>query len=117
MLALVFYYPYLRLSRRYYGEDSELRDIPWPFEVEEFQNYIFKAKLNPSVTANDFFCSICLVHFNDHDSVTPLHCDERHFFHTSCIIEWLSKKNLCPLCKIPISIFGLNKMKKKHILG
>lgn len=31
--------------------------------------------------------------------VVVLPCDDKHFFHTECIISWLVKKPLCPLCR------------------
>lgn len=33
-------------------------------------------------------CAICLMSFGDNDDVTPLPCDIRHYFHTSCIEDW-----------------------------
>lgn len=33
-------------------------------------------------------CVICLLAFSDTDTVTPLPCDKRHYFHSACIEEW-----------------------------
>lgn len=45
-------------------------------------------------------CSICWGDFKDNEVVTPLLCDERHLFHTSCIEAWIKKgHNTCPLCR------------------
>ena len=56
-----------------------------------------------SLFAKDSFqeCAICMEVFEENeDFVTPLACDERHFFHSDCIEEWLRNKNECPLCKV-----------------
>ena len=44
-------------------------------------------------------CTICMEAFTDADQVTPLPCDRRHYFHTSCIQQWSAHNNSCPLCK------------------
>lgn len=32
-----------------------------------------------------------------------LKCDERHYFHTECIYEWVKSENFkCPFCRAPI---------------
>ena len=46
-------------------------------------------------------CAICMDYLKEgRDFVSPLLCDERHYFHSDCIEEWLVKKNECPLCKV-----------------
>lgn len=42
-------------------------------------------------------CSICLEPFRKGDRCTTLPCE--HIYHTSCITEWLSNVNTCPVCK------------------
>ena len=45
-------------------------------------------------------CIICWNSYNDTDQVTQLKCDQRHFFHTSCIEDWIKSGNsTCPLCR------------------
>ena len=44
-------------------------------------------------------CSICLLDFGEADKVTPLPCDNRHYFHTDCIKTWARTKSHCPLCQ------------------
>lgn len=69
------------------------------------KHYLIKAM--PSVIFNKKLfdeeafmeCAICMETFEGSDYVTPLYCDARHFFHSDCIENWLSKKNECPLCK------------------
>lgn len=45
----------------------------------------------------DSECSICKDEFVDSDLVKRLNCT--HFFHSSCIDEWLTINKSCPLCK------------------
>jgi hypothetical protein len=37
--------------------------------------------------------------FKDSDEVAELKCDERHYFHSRCLEDWLKRKLECPLCK------------------
>lgn len=48
-------------------------------------------------------CSICLVEYNDCDSVIILPCNPRHNFHANCIKEWLRNRNVCPICRAPVT--------------
>ena len=41
--------------------------------------------------------------FSDSDTVTPLPCDKRHYFHSRCIEEWSKTCSDCPLCKKPFN--------------
>jgi len=47
------------------------------------------------------------------DDITPLPCDERHFFHTVCIEDWLKTKNSCPICRKPIDQAAIEEQRKK----
>lgn len=42
-------------------------------------------------------CPICLNDFDDNEEVCFLDCT--HMFHQNCIVEWVRKKNTCPLCR------------------
>lgn len=44
-------------------------------------------------------CIICLSKFADRDSVLILRCHESHVFHESCLIEWMKKHYVCPICR------------------
>lgn len=54
-----------------------------------------------------------MVDFTEADEITPLPCDEKHYFHRPCIKEWLEKNNNCPLCKKEITKEALKEQKKK----
>ena len=45
-------------------------------------------------------CVICYEDFKNNDSAIFLPCF--HVFHSNCIKEWLSKKDICPCCKINV---------------
>ncbi|WOG98988.1 hypothetical protein DCAR_0418334 [Daucus carota subsp. sativus] len=42
-------------------------------------------------------CCICQDEYNNGDDLGELDCG--HSFHVACIKEWLTRKNLCPICK------------------
>jgi hypothetical protein len=44
-----------------------------------------------------------LLDFKQDDEITPLPCDEKHYFHPDCIEQWLKNNNNCPLCKKAIT--------------
>eukprot|EP00347_Sterkiella_histriomuscorum_P017407 403349495 len=44
-------------------------------------------------------CAICLGDYVDTDEIAELKCDQRHYFHSECLKEWLKRKLECPLCK------------------
>jgi hypothetical protein len=50
-------------------------------------------------------CTICMSEYELQEEVTTLPCCNSHvvhFFHTPCIQEWLSRSQLCPMCKLNI---------------
>ena len=42
-------------------------------------------------------CIVCYCDFEDGEKCIQLHC--KHLFHPDCIIKWLEKNPLCPVCK------------------
>jgi len=52
-------------------------------------------------------CIICLAKFEENDRVCILRCHPSHVFHEPCIIEWLKRSQLCPVCRKGIE-FMLN---------
>ena len=61
------------------------------------------------VFSNETTCAICMSDFKETDKITPLPCDEKHYFHSECIIDWLSRNNSCPFCKKEIKSEDLDK--------
>ncbi|KAI0498733.1 hypothetical protein KFK09_019625 [Dendrobium nobile] len=49
-------------------------------------------------TANDPFCSICLLDYTDAE-ILRLLPDCRHIFHARCVDEWLQQHPTCPICR------------------
>jgi len=47
-------------------------------------------------------CPICFSEFSDADEVVGMPCDERHFFHKTCIDNWLELSQICPICRANI---------------
>ncbi|KAI7734777.1 hypothetical protein M8C21_010468, partial [Ambrosia artemisiifolia] len=53
-----------------------------------------------AITTQNFEpCCICHEEYKDGEDVGKLDCG--HEFHTCCIKQWLTQKNLCPICKMP----------------
>jgi hypothetical protein len=75
---------------------------------------IYKTRFDPAAFQGEQACPICMVDFAEQDEITPLPCDEKHFFHTPCITQWITKENSCPLCKTRITLEGLEEQRKKH---
>ncbi len=50
--------------------------------------------------------------FTESDRSTPslviLPC-KAHFFHDNCISEWMTKQNVCPVCRHEVTLEGLKK--------
>ena len=53
-------------------------------------------------------CTICLEDFKYNDIVIYLPCF--HIFHKNCIINWIKKNAVCPLCK-----YNINNIKDQNI--
>lgn len=66
-----------------------------------YPNQTTKQPNNMSDTNTDTDnCVICLSLLNDNKSnIRALKC--MHKFHHECILVWLRRSNLCPLCKCP----------------
>lgn len=49
-------------------------------------------------------CSICLENFSENDTrlVAELNCNSKHIFHVDCLSDWITTKDICPMCREPI---------------
>jgi hypothetical protein len=51
--------------------------------------------------SQELLCSICLINIENDNELIQLRCS--HFFHCTCIDEWLQSKkfmsNQCPICR------------------
>lgn len=52
---------------------------------------------------DETMCCICLDTFKDGDELKHPH--ERHFFHKTCLEEWLRASATCPLCRAELTSF------------
>jgi len=43
-------------------------------------------------------CTICCDNFKAESEIIFLKCSDLHFFHRSCIEEWVKRAPTCPLC-------------------
>jgi hypothetical protein len=64
------------------------------FDLDRMPTFVYTSK---DEVENDE-CSICLTSFELGEMLISLPCHQRHSFHGSCIREWLSRQNVCPLC-------------------
>lgn len=74
-------------------------------------NQMVKNNYNPE-RHGEGECVVCFETYEADQQVVELPCDERHFFHTKCIEDWLKKNNSCPLCKKPITQEDLRRQKQ-----
>ena len=68
-----------------------------------------RTQYDPNTFQHESNCVICLVDYEPNDMVTQLRCDDRHYFHTKCVEDWIKQgNNRCPYCRAPIMAFGAN---------
>lgn len=48
----------------------------------------------------DFCCAICQCPFEVGHKSNKLHC--KHTFHQDCLLQWIVKKNTCPVCRFKL---------------
>ena len=62
-----------------------------------------------SAADSEHDCIICMEPFKLGENYTALPCDSRHYFHTECILNWLSRSDKCPMCKASVKKIHHNK--------
>lgn len=65
---------------------------------------VCSCSIEPSSLVNSVdepHCTICFCELEDGDRVGDLGCP--HVFHVDCLKMWVTKRNSCPLCNIPIA--------------
>lgn len=55
-------------------------DVIQGLNKKKFDNVEFKSMTE---------CVICMVDFEPDDEIAELKCDNRHYFHTKCLEDWL----------------------------
>ncbi|KAE8706229.1 pentatricopeptide repeat-containing protein [Hibiscus syriacus] len=59
-------------------------------------------KAENSHTGSSDLCVVCLVEYEEGDSLTALSC--KHSYHPECINNWLKINKVCPVCSAEVSI-------------
>ncbi|KAI3468490.1 hypothetical protein Pfo_025153 [Paulownia fortunei] len=77
---------------------SSIGSVPAPNEVVDSLPLKIFSKLKRKPCDDAAQCYICLVEYDDGDSMRMLPC--HHEFHTACIDKWLKEiHRVCPLCR------------------
>jgi len=58
-------------------------------QVPMILSSLSRTQYNPQLFQHEKNCIICLVDYEPADMITQLKCDERHYYHTSCIEGWV----------------------------
>ncbi|KAG8367923.1 hypothetical protein BUALT_Bualt16G0123200 [Buddleja alternifolia] len=61
--------------------------------IESLPIRVFSPNSTPSFNS----CSICMEDFKTNYPFVTMPCE--HYFHKDCIVEWLQRRNTCPLCR------------------
>ena len=75
---------------------------------------LMRTKYDSNVFQTQESCMICLIDFDEDSLVTPLPCDIRHYFHTTCIEQWLMVNASCPLCKSPVTLQEIERVAQMY---
>ena len=75
----------------------------WVPAAPQFIQNLMEVHFNPNQDKAQDDCPICYLKFEEKANIILLPCDEKHYFHSDCIKEWLKRNNSCPLCKKEIT--------------
>ena len=75
-----------------------------PHETDTVISYKYEKKKKDAPPEE---CNICLVDFENGDTVKRLQC--LHLYHAKCMDEWLAKKSVCPDCKFNLRSLNLDQ--------
>ena len=57
----------------------------WMPAAPRFIQALYKTKFNKEINQAQTECPICMVDYVESDEITPLPCDDKHYFHSKCI--------------------------------
>ncbi|MCL7050707.1 hypothetical protein MKW94_008397 [Papaver nudicaule] len=91
-----------------YEEIMELQERIGTVErglLEETVSSHLKNRVHPGATTsvdstaeeNTIICTICQEEYENKDIIGTLDC--QHEYHADCITQWLTQRNVCPLCR------------------
>ena len=81
------------MGRNIQGNSNSLQEL----NNDEILNNLEEVELNEQFkNKEEDKCAICLENFSIGDKVSYLPC--LHYFHSTCIKNWIRIKNKCPFC-------------------
>ncbi|PKU83558.1 DnaJ protein like [Dendrobium catenatum] len=89
--------------------EAELADVEQGIDETTLKSFpkVIYGEDEVGSTANDPFCSICLLDYTD-AQILRLLPDCRHIFHAACVDEWLQQHPTCPICRCtPLTYFDV----------
>ena len=70
-----------------------------PDKVMIKNNFHYQIFRHKNSSSNDTECVVCLDNFNDGDEIVMLKCHDSHIYHEKCMLEWIERSQLCPICR------------------
>ena len=89
----------------------------WAPATKKLLQNLGRVKFSKAKNRNETTCAICMEEFSEEDQITPLPCDERHYFHAKCIEGWLLNNNNCPFCKKVITQSDIDEQRRRKSLA
>eukprot|EP00826_Nyctotherus_ovalis_P044722 TRINITY_DN4863_c0_g1_i2.p1 TRINITY_DN4863_c0_g1~~TRINITY_DN4863_c0_g1_i2.p1 ORF type:complete len:219 (-),score=18.16 TRINITY_DN4863_c0_g1_i2:198-854(-) len=115
MLAAIFlFYFAVGLYREFSPSVIELYSLIVAAVKPVMVENIPTAKYDPRIHASKKECIICMEEFTAGVEIAELPCDERHYFHASCVMDWMkeAKVFICPICRKEVAK-ELNKKQRE----
>ena len=79
--------------------------LPCLFSHPNEIKLLSQTDLNPLVHRYQAVCIVCKEVYKPSCKISTLSCSPKHYLHTSCLHNYLSKdKKCCPFCSCPILI-------------
>lgn len=88
-----FYYSHMSLN-----EDTETPPLP-----SELLDKLPSVVVTKEHVEKGLQCTICLENIELRTQAVQLLC--QHLYHKPCIVPWLKKKSMCPMCRHIVKIF------------
>ncbi len=76
---------------------KKMQSIEINVELPSNESQLLRIPFTGKSTEEENVCEICLLDYKEGDMLIYLPCIHR--FHESCLVGWLSKKALCPICQ------------------
>ena len=104
LIIVICFYPviiYYLIKNYYIRYNLLLSKFKVQNELVEltYEQFLLKNINNKEVD----ICIICTENFQPKDKIVQLKCNSIHIFHFNCIIQWINKKPICPICRYDLS--------------